>query len=294
MPIAKVGLTTGDFAPRLMDLPACLDRFEALGVESVELSMAAFDVVLNGRAAPERLAELKRVCAGRPFGYTTHGPVTSSFTDRRHLQIQKDVCRALLDVSAEIGATAQVHHGGATPVDDQHETAALRQIETETFAELARHAAGCGVVLCVENIFAFDPKIRMAAPNELAEQIRAVDNPHLRATVDFSHAAINAHNRGFDLMESLRALAPFAGHLHVHDSFGKPKTIETFTYGEMVNYGMGDVHLPPGWGALDWDAIAALPYPETPIVANLEIGKRFEDQLESSIALARRMIERAA
>lgn len=290
MPITKVGLTTGDFAPRLMDLPACLDRFETLGVESVELSMAAFDIVLNGKPAPARVAELKRVCADRPFGFTAHGPVTSSFTDRRHLQIQKDVCRATMDVAAEIGATAQVHHGGPTPVDDIHETAALRQIETEAFAEMAHHAEGCGVVLCVETIFAFEPTIQMAAPHELAEQIRVVNSPFLRATIDFSHSALNAHNRGFDLMESLRALAPFAGHLHIHDSFGKPKTIETFTYGEMVNYGMGDLHLPPGWGALDWRAIAALPYSDAPIVGNLEVGKRFEDQLPASIAHVRDMI----
>ncbi|MCI4663668.1 MAG: sugar phosphate isomerase/epimerase [Neomegalonema sp.] len=293
MPIAKTGLTTGDFAPRLQDLPACLDMFEKFGVDSVELSMAAFDTIWNGRAAPNRAAELKRICADRPFGFTVHGPVTSSFTDRRHIDIQKDVCRATLDVAAEIGATAQVHHGGAVPVDDKLEAARLRAYETEAFAEMAHHASERGVVLCVENIFAFDPKIEMAAPHELAEQVKAVNSPFLRATIDFSHAAINAGNRGFDLMTSLAALAPVAGHLHIHDSFGKPKTIETFTYGEMVNYGMGDLHLPPGWGALDWSAIAALPYSDVNIVANLELGKRFEDQVPASIEHVRNMIAKS-
>ena len=87
-----------------------------------------------------------------------------------------------------------------------------------------------------------------ASPAELAAQIRAVNHPNIRATIDFSHAAINAGVRGFDLMAELKELAPYAGHLHIHDSFGKPRSFEPYTYGEAVNFGLGDLHMPPGWG----------------------------------------------
>ena len=100
MPIAATGLTTGDFANTLRHLPSCLDKFEALGVESVELSLAAFDIIAGAKLLPHRLAELKRICAGRPFKFTVHGPIASSFTDRRHLSLQKDVCRAVQWTSA--------------------------------------------------------------------------------------------------------------------------------------------------------------------------------------------------
>ena len=289
MPIAAVGMTTGDFANRLKDLPACLDRFVGLGVEFAELSLGALDVIAGAKVLPHRLAELKRICADRPLRYTLHGPIASRFTDRRHLPLQIDVCRAALDVSGEIGATAQVHHSGGTPIADQTERDRLYAMEREALAKIAPHAQGCGVVLCVENIFG-DDETFFLSPAELAEQVKAVDHPNIRATIDFSHAAINAGVRGFDLMDSLRALAPCAGHLHIHDSFGRPQSFRPYTYGEAVNFGLGDLHLPPGWGALDWEAIAALPY-QGEIVANLELSTRFEDELAPSVALCRRMIE---
>ena len=289
MPIAATGLTTGDFANTLRHLPSCLDKFEALGVESVELSLGAFDIIAGTKVLPHRLAELKRICADRPFKFTLHGPIASSFTDRRHLSLQKDVCRAAMDVSAAIGATAQVHHAGGVPAGDAAEIVDLLALEREALAEIAPYAAERGVVLCVENIFG-DHKTWFASPAELAAQIRAVNHPNIRATIDFSHAAINAGVRGFDLMAELKELAPYAGHLHIHDSFGKPRSFEPYTYGEAVNFGLGDLHLPPGWGALNWEAIAALPY-SGDLVANLELSTRFEEELPAAIAYCRRLIE---
>lgn len=289
MPITAVGLTTADFANRLTDLPECLDRFEKLGVDSVELSIGAFDIILNASVAPFRLAELKRICADRPFTYTVHGPVASRFTDRRQLQSQVDVCRAVLEVSGELGATAQVHHSGGSPHSDAAERANVMAMERDALREIAPHAEACGVPLCVENIFG-DDQTWFASPAELAQQIQAVGHPFIQGTIDFSHAAINAGQRGFDLMGSLAAMAPVAGHLHIHDSFGKPMSWTPYTYGENVMFGMGDIHLPPGWGAIDWEAIAALDYRRN-VVANLELSTRFEDALDESIALVRRMIE---
>ncbi|MEL6978832.1 MAG: sugar phosphate isomerase/epimerase family protein [Pseudomonadota bacterium] len=292
MTIAAVGLTTGDFAYRLKDLPACLDRFAALGAEYVELSLGAFDIIANERILPARLKELKRICAAHPFKYTVHGPIASRFTVRRELETQVAVCRATLELSGEIGATAQVHHSGPAPWNDAAERERVYKMEREALAEIAPHAEACGVMLCVENIFS-DKESFFLSPAELAEQIRVVDHRFIRATIDFSHAAINAGARGFDLMAELAALAPYAGHLHIHDSFGKPESFRPYTYGEGVNFGMGDLHLPPGWGALDWEAIAALPYAQ-PVVANLELSTRFEDDLEASITLCRRMMEISA
>lgn len=289
MPIVAVGLTTGDFANRLKDLPGCLKRFEELGADYAELSLGALDVIANGRILPSRLAELKRICADHKLRYTLHGPIASRFTDPRHLDLQMEVCRAALEVSGEIGATAQVHHSGATPVDDQAERDRLYKLERDSLAEIAPHAEACGVTLCLENIFSEGQEFFLS-PAELAEQVRAVDHPSIRATIDFSHAAINAGVRGFDLMAELAVLAPYAGHLHIHDSFGKPKSFRPYTYGEAVNFGMGDLHLPPGWGGLDWDAIAALPYAHD-VVANLELSTRFEDALPEAVALCRRMAE---
>ena len=164
--------------------------------------------------------------------------------------------------------------------------------EREALAEVAPHAAGCGVTVAVENIFGSAEKW-FASPAELAGQIAAVNHPNIRATIDASHGAINATVRGYDLMETLAVLAPWTAHLHVHDSFGLPQTFRPFTPGDAVAYGLGDLHLPPGWsGVLDWESIAALPFPEdAEITANLELSANYSDEMADAVALCRRMIE---
>lgn len=287
MSVVKVGLSIADFARGLAELPECLRRFEALGVDSAELLMGDYDVVVGARVRPAAVAELKRIVADSPLSITVHGPIASSFTDRRHLALQMDVCRAMLDVSGEIGATVLVHHAGAAPHGDAAERAALLAIELEALAEIAPHAQSVGVPLCVENIFG-DQTRWFASPSELAAQIRAVDHPYVQATIDFSHAFINAGQRGFDPIASLAELAPVAGHLHVHDSFGRPETFSPYGRSDAIAFGLGDLHLPPGWGVIDWAACAALPYSRD-VVANLELSARFTDALPDAIALCRDM-----
>lgn len=288
MPVAEIGVSTFDFARRLQDLPAAFDRFSAWGVESLELPLGELDIVVGRRILPSRLAELKRMLADQPFGVTVHGPLAATFADPRSVEAQSDLARRALEVCGEIGATAYVHHAGWTEVGmDARTVLARRSLETETLRSIGADAEAANTLFCVENIFG-DAQRVFATPSELASQILAVGHPFVRATIDFSHAAINASIRGFDLMSELAALAPVAGHLHVHDSFGRPPEFLTFVRGEAVMFGFGDLHLPPTWGALDWEAIAALPYdPTARIVANLELGERFEAEIPASIAFTR-------
>ena len=113
-----------------------------------------------------------------------------------------------------------------------------------------------------------------------------VDHPNIRACIDFSHAFLNAGERGFDAMQELAALAPLACHLHVHDSFGAPRSFAQYSRAEAILFGLGDIHLPPGWGSLPWGALRRLPFDMAP-VANLELTRRHEDTLEPAIAWTR-------
>ncbi len=290
--ITGVGLSTADFANTLRDLPAALDWFETLGIDSVELSLANFEVIAGCRIEGDRLAELRRICADRPFGYTVHGPIMSSFTDARHLDLQKAAARACLEVSHALGATAQVHHAGLLPHVSAEQRTAMLAMEREALAEIAPAAREAGVVFCVETLFG-RMETWTASPAELARQIHAVDAPEIRATIDFSHAFLNAGERGFDPMEELEALAPLTRHLHIHDSFGLPKTFAPYSRSEAILYGLGDLHLPPGRGALPWDRLARLPY-AGPTVANLELTARHRDQVEAAVAWTRAWIAETA
>ena len=120
--ITGVGLSTADFADRLTDLGAVLDRFEALEVDSVELSLANFEVIAGCRVLRDRLGTLKAVCADRPFAVTVHGPIKSNFADPAHVDLQRDAARACIEVAGELGAGALIHHAALMP----HVTAAER------------------------------------------------------------------------------------------------------------------------------------------------------------------------
>jgi sugar phosphate isomerase/epimerase len=110
--------------------------------------------------------------------------------------------------------------------------------------------------------------------------------------LDFSHAHIMAQFRGLDFVETLAAFAPQVNHLHVHDSFGRPTSIDGFfRFAEKIAFGMGDLHLPMGWGDLPWDAV--LPRlrlrPETVLI--VELAQRHFAELESCAATARRFMD---
>src|SRR5690606_37637929 len=126
--------------------------------------------------------------------------------------------------------------------------------------ELAEFARPYGVRIAFENIFTTEPGQYRQTPAEVAETVKAVNHPNLVALIDFSHAYIESTYRGLDFREQLRAMAPVTGHLHVHDSFGRPMGFyKGFDVQENTAMGMGDLHMPLGWGGIEWeDTVAEL------------------------------------
>jgi sugar phosphate isomerase/epimerase len=113
--IVGVGLSTSDSAPTLSALGPCLDHFETLDLDSVEIHLPSMEVVLDARINAARLAELRRLTADRPFAITLHGAVSSDLGGLRHHKLQRDVCRASQEVAGEIGANTLVHHSTIIP-----------------------------------------------------------------------------------------------------------------------------------------------------------------------------------
>lgn len=282
-PVAGVGLSLGYAGERMADLGAGLDRMARLGLNSVELFLPSLAVVVGGRVRRAALAELRAACADRTFALTLHGPLSADLGAPEAPAIQCDAARAGLEVAAEIGARVYVQH--ATMAQGPDAFARARAAEIEALARLAPEAAAAGCVIAVETMFARAGEWT-ATPAELAETLRAVAAPSVAATVDFSHSALNCAIRGTALLTELAALAPFARHLHVHDSFGRPALFRPWSRGDAIAFGFGDLHLPPGAGGLPWDAFAALPW-GGPALANLELDARWEDEWPEAIRWTR-------
>lgn len=269
-------------------------------MEAVELPTYDMDIVVAGNIRQSPLKILKAACRGRQVTYTVHGPLAINFFDElsrlgRHLEVMK----ASMEVAAEVGAVHYVVHSGIMPAQptDAIEEAYARQ--REWLAKAGDIAADLGLLVCVETMFGGrEMQMHASTPSRLAAELTAISHPNVWATLDFSHSYLRLTALGGNYVEEIRTLAPFAKHLHVHDSFGRADDMWTFTVGEKLAFGHGDLHLPVGWGDIPWDPLMAeCVFPDGAIF-NIELQKRYwhaaKECVDATKALAARARTRIA
>jgi sugar phosphate isomerase/epimerase len=290
--IAGFGFATDDALPDLSDLDDQLARLESTGASHCELSLYELDLIVGGRILPERRRRLEQICARRALKYTVHGVLTVNFMDEAHLERHKMVCRAMLELCDAVGASVMAHHPGKVPAGPAAHLERLHAIERRALFEMAEIAAGYGVRIAVENLFVEDSATYTPDPVRLAKEVAAIDHPNVCGLLDFSHAYIMTRFCGMDYLGALKAFAPQVNHLHVHDSFGVPTTITGFfRLAEQIAYGMGDLHLPMGWGDLPWDRVLPELSFRPGTVMIVELPKRHWAELDQCAATARRFME---
>ena len=192
------------------------------------------------------------------------------------------------DPKASDGAGILVHHSGNLRAEAIADWAGADVREREALTELADFARPHGVRIALENIFTTELGQYRQTPTQVAETVKAVNHPNVVALIDFSHAYIESTFKGLDFRAEIRAMAPVAGHLHLHDSFGRPQGFfKPFHLQENTAMGIGDLHMPLGWGDIAWDEIfAELGFlPDT--VAMMEIGRRYRREQPESLVRAR-------
>lgn len=261
-----------------------------MGVDTVELGLTGCDLIAGGRVIPERLERLVALTRQFSFRYTVHGLVSSNFMDADTLPYQMAAAKALVEVCDRIDARILVQHGGSLRADQWHQRPDADRRERQALTELGDFAQPYGVRIAFENIFTTEPGQYRQTPAEVAETVKAVNHPNVVALIDFSHAYLEATYRGLDFRQEIAAMAPVAGHLHVHDSFGRPQAFyRGYHAQENTAMGIGDLHMPLGWGDIDWDAIfGELTFlPNT--VLMMEIGRRYRSEQPASLARARRL-----
>jgi sugar phosphate isomerase/epimerase len=291
--IIATGFNSGSVDGELDSLEKDLRRLSGIGVDTVELALTSLDLIAGGRIIAERADRLVALTSQFDFRYTVHGLVSSNFMDPATCGYQLDAAKALAQICERIGAGILVQHGGHLRADQVHERADADRRERDALHELAEFCKPYGVRIAFENIFTAEPGQYRQTPAQVAETVKAVNHPNLVALIDFSHAYIESTWRGLDFRDELRAMAPVAGHLHVHDSFGRPQAgYKPFFVQENNALGIGDLHMPLGWGDIDWDDIfAELEFlPDT--VLMMEIGPRYRNEQPQSLERARALMAR--
>lgn len=277
----------GEFETLEHDLRALAD----MGADAVELGVTTLDLVAGGRIIEDRAEALASLAKQFPFRYTVHGLVSSNFMDPHTQRYQIDAAKALVELCDRIDARILVQHSGALRADQIAERVGADAREREALVELAEFARPYGVRIALENIFTTEPGQYRQTPAQVAETVKAVNHPNVVALIDFSHAYIESTYRGLDFRSEVAAMAPVAGHLHLHDSFGRPQAFyKGYHPQENTAMGIGDLHMPLGWGDIPWeDLFSDLTFlPGT--VAMMEIGYRYRREQPASLDRARKLM----
>lgn len=269
-----------------------LARLVSIGADVAELGLSGLDLIAGGRIIGDRLRRLAAMTARLPLRYSVHGLVSSNFMDPETLPLQLAAAKALVEVCDRIGARVLVQHGGELRPDQTSARAGADARQREALLDLAEFARRYGVRIALENIFTTEEGQYRQTPAELAATVREIDHPNLMALIDFSHAYIEATYRGLDFKAELAAMASVTGHLHVHDSFGRPiGRFKPFYPQEATALGLGDLHMPLGWGDIDWESLFGEidVLPDTFLI--MEIEARYRSEQPESLAIARRLID---
>jgi sugar phosphate isomerase/epimerase len=279
----------------LSDLPAILDRVEALGVETIELPIFDMDLIAGGRIQQSHLRLLKQACAGRRVTYTAHGPLAINFFDDvarlpRHFEVMK----ASLEIAAEVGAVHYVVHSGKMPMAPAEIVEGAYARQRDWLGRAGDVARQHGLLVCVETMFGgHHGNVHASMPSRLAEELQAIAHSHVWATLDFSHSFLRMGYFGGNFAAEIAALAPFAKHLHIHDSFGRADAIETWSPSEKLAFGHGDLHLPVGWGDIPWEALMAdCVFPDG-VIFNIELTARYWYAVEACVAATKALAQTA-
>ncbi len=277
-----------------------LGRVADAGYDHAELSVTASGVVVGGALSRPRMAAIEPLLARRRLAYTAHAPLALNFMDADNAALHRAVGRACVEFCAAVGARVLVvHPAWVHPARLAADWDGLLAREREALADLANVAAGHGVTLCLENMPVVTEQLAGTLdnhgcdPRSVAAQVAAVAHPHLAATLDVSHACLAAAHTGGDAAATMTALAPWVRHLHLHDSFARPPTVPRANSQEAIAFGVGDTHLPLGWGTIDWEGLLpGLPIPPGATIT-LEIIGLYADAptLADSLARARRIAE---
>lgn len=253
-PIVGYGFSTVQ-GRDLAGLDADLARISGAGAGWAELSLFAMDVVTGGRPIRQRVQALERLTGRHRLRYTAHGPMAVNLMEPEHEALFKRTVEGYLEVCGAVGASVLVLHTGIVRHEAQGALDRRHGRERSALRHLGDVAGRHGVTIAVETVFAFGADRYTAAPSRLAREIEAVEHPHVTGCLDISHARLQCAQAGLDFEAELAAFAPVTGHIHIHDSFGLPETVRGFGPSETLAFGLGDVHLPLGWGDIPFTRI---------------------------------------
>jgi len=289
----KIGFTLKPRNAQIADFKKQLVFFEEIGAGSVEIPLYELDVLCGKKIVKDELNFLQETLKPSKLNFSLHGSMSVNLMDEKYLDHHIEILKRDIEVSEAINSKILVTHFGYTNIEDyknKEKYKKLLQNQTEIYFKMAEYAKSHNVTLAIENIFPFTPISYAPLPSEIAEQISSINHPNARTTIDFSHAYINCNHNKVDFIEQIKTMVPITRHLHIHDSFGMLKKMDTYMHSEDVTYGQGDIHLPLGWGDIPFKKIFSKFLFSSDIILNFELSDRYKRYYKSSYETAKKLI----
>ncbi len=299
-------------------LEQLLGRYEAVGFDSVEISVGGLNAIRGGEFVQPEATRLRQTVRAHGLNVTLHSPnALNLLRNERHHWVMESMLR----LAEALGASRIVYHSAQIALKDPYrhlaplpsdgELRAMWERETEALITVGRRAAEMGLVLSVENrdphlweISALamhgKPATELARYHQgmrldlLARQMEAVNLPNVGICLDVGHAFLAApYWPDTDYLSAIRACAPWVNHVHFHDNFGRIDD-ESESIGERLVFGEADNHLPPGWGKVPLDGVlAALRDAHYAGLLVLELRPRYLPYLEEALANTKCLLRQA-
>ena len=254
------------------------------GFTGAELYPGFWDVWLDGRLDARRLDEYVDVLDKHRdrLRYTLHGPSSANVFDVANRDRHERVLRTGLEIAGIIDAETVVYHAGRRLQGGADTGLPMRQLmqqERSIVTNLVEGAGAWNGRLGIETwIMTGETEYSYSVwPDQLAEQVSAIDHPRVGVTVDFGHLFVSSESFGFDYVDGVRTLSQSVVHFHVVDSFGRPsRTSGAYSQAKALEFGEGDIHLPPGYGSIPFEEIfGEVEFPRRPTFIAEVLGERF-------------------
>jgi sugar phosphate isomerase/epimerase len=271
---------------------------QEIGFDYIEIPPHGLDVICGGKLNYKRLEKVKEIMGRYKLKYNVHAPDILSLMDNEREELHKNVFFNVLEFSKEIGANLIVYHAGWVMSDiakNKELFERLKEKERESLAYFADIAMDYGIMISVENsnvdLNIIQGKIFCYGANiyELIDQIEKIGKSNVGITLDIGHGYIASKYLKYDFLSAIKSAEKFINNIHLHDNFGAINDIrENIPYMYRLNYGLGDIHLPLGWGEIPFEKIFSIIKPNF-VYITLELEPRHRDEYKNSLDFAKKL-----
>jgi sugar phosphate isomerase/epimerase len=280
----------------LAKLPGDLERIRKMGLGGVEIGIHGLDAILCGRLDDRRMREFRAIAKDYPLRLSFHAPDSLDLMSDVEPELHRAVLHSCLEFCAGVGSGMLVVHPGRWVNEADfgvrkrwRPDAAEAEDRMEEEAELLREAAEAFPSVCIalENArpyLPYSPYTYAEFPDQLLEQISRVARRNVRVCLDTGHLHMSSRLHKFDEAEAVRRLSNRIVHLHVHDNFGRTGNWTEKNQTHLVPFGRGDLHMPPGMGDIDFNAMLSELLAEYSGIVVCELRGRYLPELEDHIA----------